>query len=144
MITTEQLLNLINNDIQQLEGESDHQTLLLRCALFDSVYKALTELDVSSKLTRSADDFYDANRLYVGVAGMYIEVLGNELVMEKPKHTDDEIKFIAEQSAIFTALLAKLFRTARSITEPSGLESVLPGKLWIDNVKALYIKSNNQ
>ena len=143
MITSEQLLNLVNNDIQQLEGESDHQTLLLRCALFDSLYKALTELDVSSKLTRSADDFYDANRLYVGVAGMYIEVL-NDQIIEKPELTDDDIKFIAEQSAIFTALLAKLFRTARSITEPGVLESVLPGKLWLDNVKALYNKSNNQ
>jgi len=103
----------------------------------------LTELDVSSKLTRSADDFYDANRLYVGVAGMYIEVL-NDQIIEKPELTDDDRKFIAEQSAIFTALLAKLFRTARSITEPNVLESVLPGKLWIDNVKSLYIKSNNQ
>lgn len=143
MITSEQLLNLVNNDIQQLEGESDHQTLLLRCSLFDSLYKALTELDVSSKLTRSADDFYDANRLYVGVAGMYIEVL-NDQIIEKPELTDDDRKFIAEQSAIFTALLAKLFRTARSITEPDVLESVLPGKLWKENVKALYIKSNNQ
>jgi hypothetical protein len=143
MITSEQLLNLVNNDIQQLEGESDHQTLLLRCSLFDSLYKALTELDVSSKLTRSADDFYDANRLYIGVAGMYIEVL-NDQIIEKPELTDDDRQFIAEQSSIFTALLAKLFRTARSITEPGVLESVLPGKLWIDNVKALYIKSNNQ
>lgn len=143
MITSEQLLNLVNNDIQQLEGESDHQTLLLRCSLFDSLYKALTELDVSSKLTRSADDFYDANRLYVGVAGMYIEVL-NDQIIEKLELTDDDRKFIAEQSAIFTALLAKLFRTARSITEPDVLESVLPGKLWKENVKALYIKSNNQ
>lgn len=142
MITSEQLFNLVINDIQQLKGESDYQTLLLRCALFDSLYKALTELDVSSKLTRNADDFYDANRLYVGVAGMYIEVL-NEMVTEKPEHTDDERTFIAEQSAIFTALLAKLFRTARGITEPGVLESVLPGKLWIDNVKALYNKSNN-
>jgi len=143
MITTEQIVKLVNNDIQQLKGESDQQTLLVHCALFDALYKALNELDVSSKLTRNADEFYEANRLYIGTTGMYLELL-NEQLLELPEYSADDKQFIAEQSAIFTALLAKLFRTARSIVEPSVLETTLPGKLWTDNVKSLYIKSNNQ
>lgn len=139
MITIEQIPDSINADLGLLNVDDTRNSQLLKMALFDATYKALSECEVTSKLTRNSDDFFNANVLYISTLSMYLEIL-NAGILEFPLPNDDEKYYVAEQSAIFIALIAKLFRTARNITSIDVLATTLPGKMWSENIKSLYNK----
>lgn len=142
-ITATIVIELINDDIDLIVGNCAKQTFLFQSAMLDALYKSVAELDTVSKYTRNPDDFYTANKLYVAIISAYVELLKDRITASDPPTIEQEqkdLEFIGEQSAIFIALIAKLFRNARIISTIKELEALMPGKLWVDNVKPLYVK----
>lgn len=140
-ITAEVIIDLIIDDIDLIVGNCEKQTFLFQLAALDALNKSIVELDTVSKYTRNQDDFYTANKLYIAVISAYAELLKNEMQSNNQLKTEQkDVEFINEQSTVFIALIAKLFRNARTLTTTKELQELLPGKLWFDNVKPLYVK----
>lgn len=137
MITTEQLINIVVNDVDTLANSVNIKPVLLQSALATAIFKAINECAVTSKLTRSTDAFYDANKIYVAILDIYQTILADMLNIDY-NFTDAEVQIVGEQTAVFIALLGKLLRTARSAETADELVHILPGALWIKHVKQVY------
>lgn len=136
MITPQHLVDLINNDRELLSDLQNKDDVMV--ALLSALNAAFNECATTSNLTHDKDAFFEANKLYIATVGIYIELLNDAVEkLSTPGHKYDE-DFVGRSTAIFIALLAKLFRSARTITKPEQLVEYMPVTMWIEHIKPLY------